>query len=179
MADEPSIAAFGGANTALVLGLPRDVAGDRSHPASLAALSQARGCGRLDGPGVRRPGLEMAPTARSPRLAGFIESNLSPLPVLSLNGPCAAVPSFSCAPGSVTAIAMATALGDVTSRHPRAPPQWTRASGSLRRCSPSRFVPNARRRSSGRRAARQLTGPVFAGQRDTVGWMAALLIEDA
>ena len=110
-----------------------------------------------------------------PALAGFIESNFSPLlaevAARALRG--RAEPQ---APGTVTAIVMVTALGDVTSAA-----RVAAAVDAGQRVPPLLFfqsVPNA---VAGYLAARwQLTGPVVCVSGTRAGLnVAALLIDDA
>jgi 3-oxoacyl-(acyl-carrier-protein) synthase len=108
-------------------------------------------------------------------LAGFIESNFSPL-LAEVAGRALRRRDQPRPPGMVTAIVMVTALGDVTSA--------TRVAAAVdagQRVSPLLFfqsVPNA---VAGYLAARwQLTGPVVCVSGTSAGLdMAALLIDDA
>ena len=110
-----------------------------------------------------------------PALAGFIESNFSPLlaevAAQALRGRAQPQPA-----GNVTAIVMVTALGDVTSAA-----RVAAAVDAGKRVPPLLFfqsVPNA---VAGYLAARwQLTGPVVCVSGTRAGMdVAALLIEDA
>jgi hypothetical protein len=110
-----------------------------------------------------------------PALAGFIESNFSPLlaevAARALRGRAAPPP-----PGTVTAIVMVTALGDVTSAA-----RVAAAVDAGNRVPPLQFfqsVPNA---VAGHLAVRwHLTGPVVCVSGTRAGLdVAALLIEDA
>ena len=121
------------------------------------AARGGRGRGGPDGRRRPRPGPRPTPTARSPPLAGFIESTFSPL-LAEVAGPGPAPgrrPSRR-HPGAVTAIVMVTALGDVTSAA-----RVAAAVDAGQRVPPLLFfqsVPNA---VAGYLAARwQLTGPV-------------------
>jgi hypothetical protein len=108
-------------------------------------------------------------------LAGFIDSNFSPL-VAEVTGRVVRGREEPPASGAVTAIVMVTALGDVTSAS-----RVAAAVDTGRRVPPLHFfqsVPNA---VAGYLAARwQLTGPVVCVSGTSAGLdVAALLIEDA
>ena len=108
-------------------------------------------------------------------LAGFIESNFSPL-LAEVAGRALRRRAQPPASGKVTAVVMVTALGDVTSAT-----RVAAAVDSGKRVSPLMFfqsVPNA---VAGYLAARwQLTGPVACVSGTSAGLdMAALLIDDA
>jgi hypothetical protein len=110
-----------------------------------------------------------------PALPGFIESDFSPL-LAEVAGRALDRRCELRAPGTVTAIVMVTALGDVTSA--------TRVAAAVdagKRVPPLQFFQSVPNSVAGYLAARwQLTGPVVCVSGTTAGLdVAALLIDDA